>query len=235
MKSSLLFFELVLFAALPPCFASEQLVVVAFGDSTTAPRGSFRVFTARLEDQFKREKHRVHVVNAAVPGNTTRDARERFDRDVVAQKPDVVLISFGINDSAVDVFKQATEPRVSLKEYRRNLAWMIDRCNNSNIRPILMTPNPVAWTDDLKRLYGKPPYRPGEPDGWNVLLKDYAEAVRRIAKGKQVPLVDTYFLFTEYAAQPGHALNDLMADGMHPNDVGHAIIADHLLPPIKRQ
>jgi lysophospholipase L1-like esterase len=96
-----------------------------------------------------------------------------------------------------------------------------------------MTPNPVAWTDELKTLYGKPPYRPNESDGWNVLLKDYAQAVRRVVKDQRVPLVDVYRLFGEYAAGPGHELNDLMFDGMHPASSGHALIADHLFKRLK--
>jgi lysophospholipase L1-like esterase len=173
------------------------------------------------------------VINAGIPGDTSRQARERLDHDVIAYHPHVVTISFGINDSAIDVFKLETKPRVPLDEYQGNLLWIVKQLRSRNIIPVLMTPNPVAWTDELKRLYGKPPYRPDQPDGWNVLLKDYSQAVRRIAKDQQVPLVDTYRLFTEYSAAPGHNLNDLMLDGMHPANSGHTIIADHIMARLK--
>jgi lysophospholipase L1-like esterase len=205
-----------------------RVVVVAFGDSTTAPRGKVRVFAQRLEETVGRNDHRVRVINSGVPRDTTRAARERLARDVIAHHPRFATISFGINDSAVDVFNGATQPRVPLREYEQNLAWMVSRLREQDIRPILMTPNPVAWTDELKKLYGKPPYRPDDADGWNVLLKEYAQAVRRVAESNDVPLVDTYRLFQAYAAEPGHALNDLMSDGMHPNDAGHDIIADQV-------
>ncbi len=208
---------------------NTSLVIVTFGDSTTAPRGSVRVFSELLEEQSARMKCPIRVINAGVPGNNTRQARERIDRDVTARHPDIAILSFGINDSAVDVFKQSTEPRVPLEEYKQNLTWMVERLQKQKIRPILMTPNPVVWTDELKKLYGKPPYRPDEPDGWNVLLKNYAQAVRAVAKDRGVPLVDTYSLFTEYASRPGHNLNNLMVDGMHPSDPGHAIIANHIV------
>lgn len=164
-----------------------------------------------------------------MPGDNTRQARKRFDRDVIAKHPHFVTISFGINDSAVDVNKGSATPRVTLREYQENILWMVDRLQSRGIRPIIMTPNPVGWTDELKSLYDKAPYRPDEPNGWNVHLTDYALAVRQFAKDRNLPLIDTYQLFQSYAARPGKCLNDLLIDGMHPNDAGHAIIAGQLL------
>lgn len=208
---------------------SKGLIIVVFGGSTTAPRGSLRIFAKVLEEQLAP----VTVINAGVPGNTTRLARERFERDVLSHRPDFFTIYFGTNDSAVDVFKGATEPRVSINEYEQNLTWMIKQLLTRRIQPILITPNPIAWTDELKALYGNPPYRPDDPDGWNVILKDYVAVVRRVARTLNVPLVDTYQLFKSYAAAGGHDLHDLLLDGMHPNDLGHKIIADRLIDIIR--
>jgi lysophospholipase L1-like esterase len=208
---------------------SDRTIIVAFGDSTTAPRESVSVFAERLQTRLANAGRAVRVINAGVPGGNTRQARERFERDVIAKHPDFATISFGINDSAVDVFQGATEPRVPLTDFERNISWMVDQLQRRGIRPILMTPNPVAWTDQLKELYAKPPYRPDEPDGWNLLLKDYAQAVRRVAKTQKVPLVDTYEFFQDHAARPDHDLNELMTDGMHPNNLGQELIADHLM------
>ena len=80
-----------------------------------------------------------------------------------------------------------------------------------------------------KEFYGKPPYRPDDTDGWNILLKEYAEVGRRVTKSHGVALVDFYKIFKTYGGQEGHDLNDLMLDGMHPNDLGHSLIADSLL------
>src|SRR2546428_86279 len=122
-----------------------------------------------------------------------------------------------------------TEPRVPLREYEENLSWIVDQLRSQGIQPILMVPNPVTWTDVTRKYWSKPPYRTDDPDGWNVLLKPYLKAVRRVAKTRKVPLVDIYKLFKSYAAVPGHNLNDLLLDGMHPNDLGHTIIANHII------
>jgi acyl-CoA thioesterase I len=205
------------------------LTVVAFGDSTTARRESIHVFAELLEGQTGPGGRSIHVINAGVPGNTIRQARERFLTDVVAKHPDFVTILFGINDSAVDVFDGATEPRVPLRDYEANLRWMISELQSREIRLILLTPNPVSWTDQLRKLYSVAPYRPADPDGWNVLLKDYAEAVRRVGQSEHVPVIDTYRLFESVISAPGHSRNELTIDGMHPNNVGHELLTENIL------
>jgi lysophospholipase L1-like esterase len=196
-------------------------VIVIFGDSTSAPRPGVRVFAEIIQERLAGAK----IINAGVAGNTTRDALARMDRDVISQHPDVVTIFFGINDSAVDVWKGATEPRVGLEEYRNNLREMIRAIRGAGGRPILLTPNPVSWTPELRKLYGQKPYEPESADGWNVLLVHYAEAVRGIAADKKVELVDVDRIFRDYTSEPGHRLDDLLIDGMHPNDAGQRLIA----------
>ena len=92
-----------------------------------------------------------------------------------------------------------------------------------------MTPNPLRWTPQMRKLYGKPPYQPDDTDGFNVKLKAYAEAMRRIAKTEQLPLIDVYQAFEEFGARDGQTVDDLLLDGIHPNERGQRIVADHLL------
>jgi lysophospholipase L1-like esterase len=210
-------------------FAHIRTLVV-FGDSTSAPRPGIRVFASILQDRMPG----VHIVNAGIAGNTTRDSLARLNRDVISYRPDVVTIFFGINDSAVDVWKGAAEPRVSLVEYSANLRQIVARIRAAGATPILLTPNPVSWTPDLLKLYSKAPYRPKDPDGWNILLRRYADCVRQIAAEEKIGLVDVDRVFRAYAAEPGHGLRDLLVDGMHPNDEGHRLIADGILQIIAK-
>ena len=174
----------------------------------------------------------MSVYNAGVGSNTTKNARDRFARDVLAHKPRVVVIQFGLNDAAVDVWKEppATEPRVPLAEYEQNLRWMITTLREQQVKPVLMTTNPTRWTSKLRDLYGKPPYRPEEPDGFDApVLASYNEAVRKLATELAVPLVDVHDAFTAKNA------DKLLLDGMHPNDAGHQLIAELLVPVLREQ
>ena len=80
---------------------AAPVTIVAFGDSTTAPRDSLVVYA----DILRAELSNVRVLNAGSGGDSTEMARARFSRDVLDRKPGVVVIQFGINDSAVDVWE----------------------------------------------------------------------------------------------------------------------------------
>lgn len=200
--------------------------VVAFGDSTTAKRvvdgQPLSVWADLLNEHVS-----IHAINAGIPGNNTNDARARFERDVLSKRLDVVVIQFGINDAAVDVWKNpsATESRVSQSDYVANLRFFISELKRRDVKVYLMTPNPAAWTPKLKQLYGKPPYDVEDEDGFNVLLKRYAQAARDLANETDTPLIDVYQHFQAYGSQSGQSVSDLLLDGMHPNAVGHRMIA----------
>ncbi|MCX7291508.1 GDSL-type esterase/lipase family protein, partial [Janthinobacterium sp.] len=80
----------------------------------------------------------------------------------------------------------------------------------------------LCWTPKLLQLYGKPPYVPGDEGGLNVVLEEYVKTQREVAREKKVPLVDVYAAFAD-------GTGGLLADGMHPNDKGHALMHRLLL------
>lgn len=69
--------------------------IICFGDSLTYGTG------AGAGMDYPSDLSRLigkPVINAGVPGDTTAEALERLARDVLAQSPDVVLITLGGND-----------------------------------------------------------------------------------------------------------------------------------------
>lgn len=214
---------------------ARDFLVVALGDSTTAPRTvdghPLKVFADVLPNLLAGEGRIPTIVNAGVPGNDTDGARRRFRADVVDRHPQAVIIQFGINDAAIDVAsdRPATMPRVALADFRRNLEFFVDELQRQHVEVLLLTPNPCRWTPELKKTYGKPPYRVDDGDGLNVVLKEYAEAVRQVAQNRRTPLVDVYARFQQIGATPGQTTDDLLLDGMHPNARGHQLIAQWIV------
>lgn len=211
--------------------ADEPFVVVAFGDSVTAPRGRTEVYPGLLAAEMSHGGKDIKVVNAGVGGNTTALAKARFEKDVLDASPDLVILMFGINDAAVDVWKDppATRPRVPLESYRRNLTDMVSELKTREVEVVLMTPNPLYWTNTTRELYAKAPYLPEEPDGFNVILRDYAQAVRKVAAEQEVGLVDVFNAFEDELDRSGTEPTSVVRDGMHPGDPGQRIIADLLI------
>jgi len=210
--------------------------VVTFGDSTTAPRGELVTYSDRLRQILADKKAATEVINAGVGGHDTDQARARFQHDVLDRQPSLVVIQFGINDAAVDVWKSppATAPRVSLQRFEINLCYFVDRLRELNAEVILMTPNPMRWTPALKERYGDSPYQPNDPDGLNVVLQKYADAVRKIAADANVMLVDVYQQFRSDGADEDESIDNLLLDGIHPNGRGHERIADWILDSISQ-
>ena len=62
----------------------------------------------------------------------------------------------------------------------------------------------------------------GRADG--IYLKDYVNHIRRIAEGCGLPVLDLY----ETSAINQDTLSRLTTDGLHPNDQGHAILAEEI-------
>lgn len=199
--------------------------VVTFGDSTTANRGKVKNYSAQLAEKFPN----IEIINKGVGGHTTAMAAKRFQTDVLDQKPNLVVIQFGINDAAVDVWKipPATSVRVSLADYEKNLRQFIEEIRKGGSEVILMTPNQVRWTPKMLEMYGKPPYNPEDPQGFTAILSGYAECVRKLAAELKVPLVDVY-AFYDTPERHASSCTDLLVDGIHPSEKGHALVAREL-------
>jgi len=215
---------------------AQQKIIVAFGDSTTAPRKNVVTYSDVIRDEFKKKNLDVKVINSGVPGNTTAIAKERFEKDVLAHKADLVIIQFGTNDAAVDVWKTPPEDksRVAIDVYERNLREFITAVKAQGAKIILVTPAPTRWSEKLKGMYGKPPYKADDPDGFNVILKDYVQRMRDVAAKEKVILVDLNKEYYKYHKTKGQTMDDLFLDGLHPNTKGQQIEAELLLKQIKK-
>ena len=214
------------------CFG--EVTIVAFGDSITAPRGKLVVYPDILRKELPSKGIFVKVINAGVGGNTTKNGRDRLSEDVLQHDPDIAIILFGSNDARVEVFRNppATEPMVTLAQYRANLTHFIQSLRRKATKVIMMTSPPLRWSPKLKKLYGKPPYNPDDPDGLDILAVNYAETAREISRQQQVTLVDIRAAFEAFGRQDGCTIDDLLLDGIHPNTQGQRMIADLLIPSI---
>lgn len=206
----------------------QGAVVVGFGDSTTAASNSY---CATLQSLFPD----LTIENRGIGGNTTAMALARFERDVLSLNPGLVIVQFGINDAAVDVWKDppATASRVPLDDYRKNLRTIITTLKERGADVILMTPNAVRWAPRTLELYGKPPYDPDDPRGFTHILAGYAEAVRELARELDVPMVDIYALYDDPTLTEAD-FRRLLPDGMHPSLQAHQRTAAALQPLIEQ-
>lgn len=205
--------------------------VVLFGDGSTALRPKIVTYSELLKQTFQEKNIPIEVVNAGFPSNTTAAALKRMPKDVLAKNPSLVIIQFGIMDSIVDVHKNppAEQSRVPLPSFISNIETFIDAIRNQQGDVILMTPNRLAWHKDTRELYGKPPYNPEDPEGFNVVLDTYVQALRDLAARKNVTLIDINAAYQKYPAETGQPYSKLLLGGQTPNDRGHQLVYDLLM------
>lgn len=185
----------------------EPVRVVCFGDSVTGlyyHTGGRRAYTDLLGTALRRLCPRADLtmINAGISGHTTRDALARIDADVLAHKPSVVTVMFGLNDLV----------RVPIEEYRANLLTIIEKVRAVGAEVVLCTPNSVTTTSS----------RPEEK------LEQFCEVVRTIAHEQQVALCDTYEAYQAIREQDARRWRLLMSDEIHPNCNGHRRIAEQI-------
>lgn len=82
--------------------AAQPLTIVAIGSSSTAGAGASsrdHSYPSRLAVELKAlfPRAQIHVINRGIGGEEARNMVARFDRDVFAEKPDLVLWQVGSN------------------------------------------------------------------------------------------------------------------------------------------
>jgi len=190
--------------------ANRAVNIVCHGHSV--PAGYFRTPVVDSPNAYPhllfmglKERFPVAVINVivtAIGGENSGGGAARFEKDVLACKPDVVTIDYGLNDRGL-----------GLERTRTNLVSMIKKAQEQNVAVILLTP-----TADTNAKVDNP----------NDPLNQQAELIRSLSEEYRVGLVDSLAAF-QAAIKSGAKLDDLMSQGNHPNRKGHDLVAERLL------
>lgn len=209
----------------------KRVKIVAFGDSITATRSTIdSVFAQRVAGLLKPAGYKAVVINSGVGGSHSgrlvdndrhnkAHALDRFDTAVINHNPDLTTIGFGMNDCWVDSDNSADPSRISKEDFRSNMALMIDSLQSNDSEVILIAPNPLGTRFEEWR---------------DIRLLEYVDIILSLAEEYETGLVNNNELFREYAAEDGQVLDELLLDGLHPNDRGHKLIAAALVEKIKK-
>ena len=215
----------------------QPATVVFLGDSTTAfrPGEVQKVTSERVALELSKTHPELLVANRGVGGNTSVQGLARLQAEIGSLNAKVIIVQFGINDSAIDVWRDppATQSRTPLTTFRQTLKTLVETGRSRGAAVILMTTNPLRWIPKTKELYGKPPYEVDAEDGFDrPVLEPYNAAIREVAAELNVPLVDIHKIYHEQAEKQQKPVDQFLLDGMHPNDTGHALNAASVWPVI---
>lgn len=197
-----------------------------------------RRFLARLDQEIGPD-----ILDHSKFGTTTAHGKAILEKNLPLERPDLVFIEYGSNDSDYawdDVARNPGgrhDPALSLREYAQNLRDMIRSVRERGSIPILTNLHPLVgdryfrwfthgdrqrqketlrWLGSSARIYW-----------WQEM---YSYEAERVGREADVPVLDIRGAFLRQKNLP-----DLFcSDGIHPNENGHALLYQAILFYIKR-
>jgi lysophospholipase L1-like esterase len=192
---------------------AAKLTIAIIGDSTVCdypPEHACRGWGQFIAGYFK---DGVRVANLAASGRSTKTfiAEGRWKR-ALAEKPDVVLVQFGHNDSHGPAKPESTD---AATDYRDFLRRYVDESRDANATPILVTPMYRRTFDQDGKL--------------TDILQPYADAMKAVAAEKKVALIDLHTssgeLFRKLGKEHCPELANSPTDFTHFNEKGARAMA----------
>ncbi|WP_432991533.1 SGNH/GDSL hydrolase family protein [Dactylosporangium sp. CA-233914] len=155
-------------------------------------------------------------LNRGVSGDTVRNLRQRWSRDVLDERPDWLSVMIGIND-VWRAFGDRPHEAVPIDEYESTLrALLTEAVEATGCRLIVGTPYFIE---------------PDLTDPQRAQSDRYAAVARRIAAEHGALLVDTQAMFDDLLThRPPSAW---APDRVHPGIEGHAALALTFLSTIQ--
>lgn len=199
--------------------SAKPTKVVFFGDSITqagvGPAGYITKIGQLLEKQGR--KAEFELVGKGIGGNKAYDLYLRLDDDVLAQKPDVVVVWVGVNDVwHKRLYGTGTDPDKFVKFYEA----ILNKLKSNGIRPIVCTPAAIGERTDFSN----------DQDGD---LQHYSNLIRQLAAKQNMPVCDLRKAFLEYNLKnnPQSAEKGILTtDRVHLNEAGNQFVAETMLP-----
>ena len=143
----------------------------------------------------------VNSITTSIGGEQSEQGAERFEKEVLTHRPDVLFIDYALNDRGI-----------GLEHAKKAWEKMIEEAIAYGTKVILMTPTPDLREDILSP---------------NSELAKHSGQIRQLAEKYKIGLVDSYMLFKEIAK--AEDLKTYMAQGNHINEKGHLIVAKTIL------
>jgi acyl-CoA thioesterase I len=185
-------------------FHHERLTIVAIGSSSTAGVGAStpeRTYPSRLAAELERRlgTGRVTVRNKGVGGETAPEMLARFDRDVFAEAPDLVIWQVGSNAVLRDA---------DVDHYERVVRSGVERLRAKGLDAMLMD------MQYAPRILARPQH-----DAMEYRLHLVGESLG-------VPLFERFAIMKYWKDEAGRGFREFLSpDGLHMNDDSYGCVA----------
>lgn len=192
-------------------FLKKGDVIVMMGDSITEQRLYSNYVELWCQTRFP--SYNLVFRNVGIGGDRSTGGNSRFQRDVVAHKPTVLTVDFGMNDGNYNL--KAFDEK-AFATYMKGLQGIADQAKKAGIRVAWITPQPVE-------------HNPGDAkEAYNATLEKFSAGVGQIAKSNGGLFVDQfhpYWAVVKKARDAGEKGRITGGDAVHPGPPGQAVMA----------
>lgn len=163
--------------------------------------------------------------NLGISGDTTEGVRERITSEVesrqISEDKNCIILAIGTNDSIL----RNNRALMDVYEFQELYEQVLDNATKLSDKVLCVgltavdenLSSPVAQSSTGKQ------YR-------NQRLNVFEDTIKQSCFSRNIPFVPIHDMFLA-------ALNngeELLSDGLHPNDAGHTLIANTVLPEIRK-
>lgn len=195
--------------------------IVFLGDSITqagaGPKGYVSLVRQAIEKDHPHAK--IEIIGAGISGNRVPDLEKRLERDVLAKKPNIVVIYIGIND----VWHSQNGRGTSAEDFEQGLRRIIAALQQQHAKAILCTASVIGEKHDGSNPLDK-------------MLDQYCQISRKVAAETKCPLIDLRQAFLAHLKEHNAMNADkniLTTDGVHLNDAGNEFVAKQMLKALQ--
>lgn len=156
----------------------------------------------------------IELINKGVSGDEVGDLLARVDGDVIALKPDAVVIMIGINNT---IHKFKNDKELDLKKFESDLKELLKKLKKEGMVVIFLEPFLLPAPDKLRmrKLFNE------ELAVLNKIALKYADEF--VAYDEMFNGLTETIPYTEYSL-----------DGVHPTHRGSRLIADQAIKAIRK-
>jgi lysophospholipase L1-like esterase len=195
--------------------------IVFFGDSITEQGVQAGGYITMIQADLTKKgfASEYDIVGAGIGGNKIYDLFLRMDKDVLAQKPDVVVIFIGVND----VWHKAWGTGTDFDKFGNFYDAVVKKIQAQGARVVLATPAAIGEKHDYSNA------QDGDLNAYSNWIRDYT-------KKHNLGLVDLRKIFHDYslANNPtNNAKGILTTDGVHLNEKGNKLVAELMWEAVK--
>jgi lysophospholipase L1-like esterase len=188
--------------------------IIFFGDSITELGVNENGFITLMKKKLSIEnKQEFQLIGSGIGGNKVYDLFFRMEKDILEQKPNVVVIWIGVNDVW---HKTSAGTGTDADKFEKFYDAIVKKLQNSGIEVFCCTPACIGEKTDFSN----------QQDGD---LNHYSKIIRQIAAKNKVGLIDIRQAFLDWNKKNNrenlyHSI--LTNDGVHLNDAGNKLVAE---------